>query len=545
MIGSSQKLTMARSGAVPPDPEWNISMAHWDGGSASILNFQYSQTNGIYFKSGGLKMYASDILNNVVMEYDLGTAWDITTASYLQQSSSIISQTTTPTGLFFKPDGTKMYIMDRDGDVVYEYDLTTAWDVTTVTYNSNSFTTSEFTTGNPHSLFFKPDGTKMYINGTIGSSNSSVVEYDLSTAWDVTTASYSQTSANLYSQVVNIKASYFKPDGTKMYAVSQNNDLVAEYDLSTAWDISTITYSQTQSTMPGNNIPYGFFMSYDGTKAYVNDQSKMHQYTLSTAWDISTMAWDSFPNDYLSLYSVTNIFLTDLFLKSDGTKMYVIGAVGDAVYEYTLSTAWDMSTASYVQSFSVATEETNPNSVFFKSDGTKMYVMGSSGDDVNEYNLSTAWDISTASYSQKFSISAQQNNPYGLSFSSDGTKMYVLGDSGDDIDQYNLSTAWDVSTATYSTVTFSVSTQTIQPRGMFFKPDGTILFVVDVYRKKVFAYNLSTAWDLSTASYSKQYDYNTPTGINPQCYGIAFKSDGTEFYLVEYSSSAILTYYMY
>ena len=547
MIGSSQKLTMARSGAIPPDPEWNISMANWDGGSAKMLDFQYSQTNNVYFKSGGLKMYAADVLGNVVMEYDLSTAWDINTASYLQQSSSIVSQTTSPTGLFFKSDGTKMYIMDRDGDDVFEYDLSTAWDVTTVTYNSNSFSTSEFTAAgaNPNGLFFKSDGTKMYICGSITYSNSSVLEYDLSTAWDVTTASYSQT-LNTSTQVVNVKAVYFKPDGTKMYSVSQNDNLVAEYNLSTAWDISTATYSQSESTMPGNNQPYGFFMSYDGTKAYVNTQSVMHQYTLSTAWDISTMLWDGPPDDYLSVYSVTNTFLADLFLKSDGTKMYLIKTYGsNSVYEYTLSTAWDMSTASYVQSFSVTSQETAPTSVFFKSDGTKMYVIGTSGDDVNEYNLSTAWNISTASYSQKFSISAQQTAPYGLSFSSDGTKMYVLGDSGDDIDEYDLSTAWDVSTATYSTVTFSVNPQTIQPRGMFFKPDGTMLFVVGIYPKKLFAYNLSTAWDLSTASYSKQYEYDTPTGLVFNAYGVSFKSDGTEFYLADYVNAAILTYYMY
>jgi sugar lactone lactonase YvrE len=93
---------------------------------------------------------------------------------------------------------------------------------------------------------------------------------------------------------------------------------------------------------------------------------------------------------------------TGLFFKPDGTKMYVIGTVGDDVNEYDLSTAWDITTASYLQNFSVAAQEINPTSIFFKPDGTKMYVVGSVGDDVNEYDLSTAWDVSTASYLQNF-----------------------------------------------------------------------------------------------------------------------------------------------
>jgi hypothetical protein len=47
----------------------------------------------------------------------------------------------------------------------------------------------------------------------------------------------------------------------------------------------------------------------------------------------------------------------------------------------------------------------------FNNDGTKMFIVGDTGDDVNEYTLSTGFDVSTASYSQNFSISAQETSP--------------------------------------------------------------------------------------------------------------------------------------
>jgi len=104
------------------------------------------------------------------------------------------------------------------------------------------------------------------------------------------------------------------------------------------------------------------------------------------------------------------------------------------------SGAWDISTASYLQNFSVASQETTPSDIFFKPDGTKMYVIGYIGDDVNEYDLSTAWDISTASYLQNFSVASQETNPIGIFFKPDGLKMYVIGSIGDDVNEYDLGT---------------------------------------------------------------------------------------------------------
>ena len=43
-----------------------------------------------------------------------------------------------------------------------------------------------------------------------------------------------------------------------------------------------------------------------------------------------------------------------------------------------------------------------------------MYVIGTTGDDVNEYLLTTAFDVSTATYAQNFSVATEQLNPQGL-----------------------------------------------------------------------------------------------------------------------------------
>ena len=155
--------------------------------------------------------------------------------------------------------------------------------------------------------------------------------------------------------------------------------------------------------------------------------------------------------------------------------MYIAGNSSDSILEYDLSTAWDISTASYLQAFDISAQETGLQGLFFKPDGTKMYVVGSSGDDVNEYDLSAAWDVSSASYLQNFSVAAQDTSPEAIFFKPDGTKMYVGGGANDSTFEYDLSTAWDVSTASYVQGSVGAAAQN---NGIFFKPDGTVFYFV-------------------------------------------------------------------
>jgi len=257
----------------------------------------------------------------------------------------------------------------------------------------------------------------------------------------------------------------------------------------TAWDVSTAVYLQEFSVAAKETDPSGVFFKPDGTKLYIigSTGQTINEYNLSTAWDVSTAV-------YLQEFSVAAKELTPqgLFFKPDGTKLYTIGSADDTVDEYNLSTAWDVSTAVYVQEFSVAAREITPRGLFFKPDGTKLYTIGSAGDTVDEYNLSTAWDVSTAVYLQEFSVAAKETTPQDLFFKPDGTKLYTIGSAGDTVDEYNLSTAWDVSTAVYLQE-FSVAAREITPRGLFFKPDGTKLYTIGSDGDTVDEYNLPAA----------------------------------------------------
>jgi len=228
----------------------------------------------------------------------------------------------------------------------------------------------------------------------------------------------------------------------------------------------------------------------------------------------------------------------DFFFKDDGTKLYVCGANNDRVFQYTLSSAWDMSTASYDSvSFDFSSQSINPRGLQFKSDGEKMYVSDTS-DNVYQYSLSTAWDLTTASY-DSVSASVQIDSNSGSTFSSDGLNYYSVGPS-DTIYQYNLSTAWDVSTATSSGNTFVTTSQEASPVGLSFNPDGTKMWVVGYGGDSVYQYSLSTAWNVSTASYDLVSFSVSSQDTTP--YGIQFKSDGSKMYIIGLDTDTIYQY---
>jgi DNA-binding beta-propeller fold protein YncE len=130
---------------------------------------------------------------------------------------------------------------------------------------------------------------------------------------------------------------------------------------------------------------------------------------------------DSFP------LTMQSTLTRGIAFNANGTKMFVVGGDDNEVNEYTLNTGFDVSTASYSQRLSVAAQDTAPSGIAFNADGTKMFVTGLNDGDVNEYELSTGFDISTASFVDAFGHGTIES-PRGVGFNTDGTKMFILGD---------------------------------------------------------------------------------------------------------------------
>lgn len=247
--------------------------------------------------------------------------------------------------------------------------------------------------------------------------------------WDLTNASYSNNSFSVSTQETVPRSLFFKNDGTKMYVYGNDGDDVNEYSLSTAWDVTSASYTTASSNL-GIAAPRAMFIGDNGSKLYVTSRSNFQQHNLTTAWDVSTAP--ATPTNTIS----TPVTTESIWFDSSGTRLYIAG--GTYVYWYSLSTAWDItSTLTSMGTINCSSQVSTATNVVLKPDGTLMFVLDQAGA-VVQYSLSTAWDITTATHDVSFSVSTQENNAHGLYFRSDtGTQLFVVGTNNDTVYAYN------------------------------------------------------------------------------------------------------------
>ena len=262
-----------------------------------------------------------------------------------------------------------------------------------------------------------------------------------------------------------------------------------EEEIGPVWTIQNASYSGKSFDVGSQEgFPAGLSFNSTGTRMFMTGffSSSVHQYNLTTAFDITSASFSTSFDVSSEIGSPQ-----DLTFNDDGTRMFVPGS--SSVYQYNLDAAFDLSSPVTFSgnSFDVSSQDTSPTSVTFNSTGTFMFVAGNMTDKIYQYNLGTAFDVSTASFSNKsFDVSSEETFPEGVRFGTTGTRMFMIGVNGATVYEYNLGAAFDISTASFSGVSFDVSGQDGAPTALTFKDDGTLMFVVGSQTDSVYQYNL-------------------------------------------------------
>ncbi len=260
--------------------------------------------------------------------------------------------------------------------------------------------------------------------------------------------------------------------------------------------------------------PRGIAFNNDGTKMFIvgDAGNDINSYTLSTGFDLSTRTFDDINGDG-SGFDVSGQDLTPQYIKfnNDGTKMFVSGNTGKDINSYTLSTGFDLSTATFDDingngtGFDISDQDVQTRGIAFNNDGTIMFYIGNTDDDINVYTLSTGFDLSTATFNDingdgsGFDISGQDTVPRGLTFNNDGTKMFVVGDNGNDINEYTLSVGFDLTSTVTHVGEFDISDQETNPQGIAFNKTGTKMFIVGNIDDDINEYTLSCAFKVTSS----------------------------------------------
>jgi len=354
---------------------------------------------------------------------------------------------TTPFALSIEGNTTKITILatDSDGDPV-TYSATGDSNLVrigSISQDGNEFTITPFSedsaTAESAIVTFKAtDGVNI---------SSSINTFNLNFGWtvDLTQVTYDNVFLSVTSQETTAQGLIFSADGTKLFICGNDNDRISQYNLSTAWDLSTASYTRNQSVSSQDTVPEGLTFNNDGTKIYMvgRQTNNVYQYSLGTSYDLVSFTYDD-----VSFSISLSTDIRGVRFNTSGTKMFIatntstIADVNDVVLQYSLSTAFDISTASYDDVYvDTGSYISVTLGLAFNEIGNKMYVCGSASGigRVIRFTLATPFDLSTASYdSNSVDLSNEEYSPSDIAFKQDdGTKMYIIGYGSDGINQYS------------------------------------------------------------------------------------------------------------
>ena len=436
----------------------------WSASYHYVSSTLTGSPRGLFFKSDGTQFYYLD--NNVLRAYDLSPAWNLGSMSLSSNAYTIsnLTNTNNSSALSFKPDGSKFYVTEHNSgndNYIHQYSLSSNWDLSSsISYgNASSQLGTGWGTGTLRGISFKSDGTKMWISE--GSYN--ISEFSLSTAWDITTHGTRNFNRTVYNVIEGTQGKgmnlLWKSDGSIYYTPFKAQTL-AQFEPSSSWTFGTVSgdtpgdqakYTKYRLPLSSMSSTYATNWNPDGTIFYhVGGGSGITSRTASTPFDLKTLS----SSTTYGYFTGTSYGTYDFKFNTAGTKVLVLNTWGTKkVWEYTLSTAFDISTLSSTGNQLDLTSGGTLSSFCggcISDDGKYIYANNSSS--IKQFTLSTAFDITTASYTQQVCCYPMSGWDGMCKISPDGTQM-ILQKNGYPNDHqftsYELTTAWDISTLTF------------------------------------------------------------------------------------------------
>tara|TARA_Y100001934_G_C12378939_1_gene791078 strand:+ start:672 stop:3053 length:2382 start_codon:yes stop_codon:yes gene_type:complete len=234
-----------------------------------------------------------------------------------------------------------------------------------------------------------------------------------------------------------------------------------------------------------------YFYTAHGSASYT--QGTIEQYEMSSGYDFSTASQVNVLT--LNTGGLNFLYATGVEFKPDGTRMYVSGLTnaGNKIAQYDLSTAWDVLTATLVGNVSFQAL----SGVRFQDNGQHMFVLDTQDpDSIKKYECTVPWDI-TSIFPLPVQISnianicvPTESSIRGFSFKDDGTKLYVSGTDNNSSFVIGLNTGWDLSALTLiGVLNVQSASGDSTPLDVFTNPFETLFFIGGSINKKIYTYD--------------------------------------------------------
>lgn len=513
-----------------PEPVYSLDQARWsgeayDGTDISIFNptvgagaIKFHQTVnplvttsfesaplGCFWSPDGLYLYVigsgSDTVDRLTS--NLADASSRVTSRIWYQpfettidgdALSVTTYDTFPRCICLSTDGLNLYVGGDTNDKIYHFTLSTAWTVASATYNGELSVINGI-----RDIKISPDGTKIFAH--FANTNAPIYQWELSTAYDITTAG---TPSSFNTGFSSAALFAFNQTGTRLIAFSTGVSDYQVFSLSTAWDVTSA------STLGGLMTGVTGVTTLSGSPNLVN----MTTVVSASDYVVGNFGLGGFYNPTQGQSGETN--LEGVCFNSDGTKIYFVGATLDTVYQYSLPAPYSTYSMTYDGSASISGSITAPLWMRMGDDDNSLYIMnsGATPDAVVRFSLDsgTPGDITsglTQVSSNGFNIGSDLSVVPCFQFDPTGSYIFVLNVRT--IYRFSLSTAWDTTTMSYDSISYALPNGT--PDAFCFSDNGENLYINDSLSGVDYIWHLTlgTAWDVSTASWTSASCYANMT----------------------------------
>ena len=318
-----------------------------------VINYTshgFTNADSVYveFISGNIANYAANsstyTANSIYRVANVinSNAFTIYSGKYLPGSMNVntLVGETGPSDIYMKEDGYNLFLIGTTGDRVYDFKLSRQYDITTGSLNKRGPTISTVE-GSPSGLTFKPDGTIMYICGTTAHL---IIQYNMSEAWNVNTATIGLTFnvANALS-VTNPQSVQLSRDGNYMYFVDSGTDIIYQLSLTQAWNVNTASYLTQKSILAFDSAFTGVYFNANGTSMFLGGQQndRIKEFRLSTAWNVNTAT--IYANS--SSFNAFTPGMSGIAFANNGSMLYLTDTTYDLIHQLPMREAWNVNTA--------------------------------------------------------------------------------------------------------------------------------------------------------------------------------------------------------
>jgi hypothetical protein len=425
--------TLYQYGVSPPfNPEGSDSPGFF------TVDDEITNITGLAWTSNGDKVIVSSSSGGQLVQYDVSSNYSLP-QDFIDptppNSSVTISEDNSIEGVDFGDGGSKFYVVGNENNNLYEYDLATDNDITTLQTPPATFDTS-FASGEVYGMEWGDGGNKLYL---VDQQN--VHELDAGTDYDVTTLSQTNSffvgaTPNPFLRGVDLSSSGDKLLLAQRGVQSPGPQIIA-YDLETNFDTTTRVNPRFDVGFASNN-PESIEWRKSGTELHVTGESEIGFFDLSTPYDLDTLSNGS----DATIRSNNGSRWTE-----SGGSLFL--SVGGGIQEFSATADLDPTTLSNRRELDISGQVTSPNDITIDENGEFVFIV--EGTVIYVYETQSNFDVGGSSLISSTDLTARFDSVTDIQWSGRGSELWVLGeDSGANVvKKYDVGSLYQPSTRTF------------------------------------------------------------------------------------------------